>query len=553
MSTIDDLPCQAAVGESAERGRAARRDTPARRTANGHPRPDGPIPVETLPAQAEIRVSGSCRSATGGCSSRPSPSTGRRGRDGQRPRRDASLGHQRAGLRRRPHLELRRVRRPRPPADLRAERLRRDAPRTLGVGRQAARRQRRDRRARRRARAGAVAGSSAHASASTARGCARSPARATWTSGTSGSTPANWSIASAENSARRAGSSSPSPSSGPAQDEPAGRQETHRARRRRAALPPRAAAAGAAAQPPGPRRHPRRGRVRPRAPERLRSEPRRRTTATSSAPTASSTWPARSSGSAASGPAPGSSCWSAARAGTRWCCRPRRHSTRCSSPTWAPASSRTAASGSSVASRSRRPSATSSSAGSGPTGSKAASHDFYVRQLWDWKASADLSTLSESGLHAYSRACGWSLARSHARSGDRLAIAAYLGGGSNFDRAIARLLRGLRRSERARPRTARRCGCRRGSRRRAGDLKLERGRVGECRAMLILIVVIAFLDHHRRIASPSGRWLHAQGLGHGRGPQRPAPLRAPPASARSPSGFDERGRPKASIASWIVS
>jgi uncharacterized protein (DUF2252 family) len=63
--------------------------------------------------------------------------------------------------------------------------------------------------------------------------------------------------------------------------------------------------------------------------------------------------------------------------------------------------------------------------------------DFYVRQLWDWKASADLSTLSESGLHAYSRACGWSLARAHARSGDRLAIAAYLGGGSKFDKAIA--------------------------------------------------------------------------------------------------------------------
>ncbi len=65
-------------------------------------------------------------------------------------------------------------------------------------------------------------------------------------------------------------------------------------------------------------------------------------------------------------------------------------------------------------------------------------HDFYVRQLWDWKASADLSTLSESGLHAYTRACGWSLARAHARSGDRLAIAAYLGAGSRFDQAIAR-------------------------------------------------------------------------------------------------------------------
>jgi uncharacterized protein (DUF2252 family) len=65
-------------------------------------------------------------------------------------------------------------------------------------------------------------------------------------------------------------------------------------------------------------------------------------------------------------------------------------------------------------------------------------HDFYVRQLWDWKASADLSALSLSGLHAYSRACGWSLARAHARSGDRLAMASYLGVGANFDKAIAR-------------------------------------------------------------------------------------------------------------------
>jgi uncharacterized protein (DUF2252 family) len=65
-------------------------------------------------------------------------------------------------------------------------------------------------------------------------------------------------------------------------------------------------------------------------------------------------------------------------------------------------------------------------------------HDFYVRQLWDWKASLDLSTLTYWGLHAYTRACGWSLARAHARSGDRLAIAAYLGSGSTFERAIAR-------------------------------------------------------------------------------------------------------------------
>ncbi len=65
-------------------------------------------------------------------------------------------------------------------------------------------------------------------------------------------------------------------------------------------------------------------------------------------------------------------------------------------------------------------------------------HDFYIRQLWDWKASMDLSVMRYAGLHAYSRACGWSLARAHARSGDRLAIASYLGAGTKFDEAIGR-------------------------------------------------------------------------------------------------------------------
>ena len=63
--------------------------------------------------------------------------------------------------------------------------------------------------------------------------------------------------------------------------------------------------------------------------------------------------------------------------------------------------------------------------------------DYYVRQLWDWKASADLSRMTERGLLTYTRACAWSLARSHARSGDRLAIAAYLGKSDRFERAIA--------------------------------------------------------------------------------------------------------------------
>ena len=63
--------------------------------------------------------------------------------------------------------------------------------------------------------------------------------------------------------------------------------------------------------------------------------------------------------------------------------------------------------------------------------------DYYVRQLWDWKASVDLATMDAAGLGAYARACGWSLARMHARSGDRCAIASYLGKGANFDEAIA--------------------------------------------------------------------------------------------------------------------
>jgi len=64
-------------------------------------------------------------------------------------------------------------------------------------------------------------------------------------------------------------------------------------------------------------------------------------------------------------------------------------------------------------------------------------HDFYVRQLWDGKSSIDLARLTPDGLRAYGDACGWTLARGHARSGDRVAIAAYLGSDDTFDRAIA--------------------------------------------------------------------------------------------------------------------
>jgi uncharacterized protein (DUF2252 family) len=62
--------------------------------------------------------------------------------------------------------------------------------------------------------------------------------------------------------------------------------------------------------------------------------------------------------------------------------------------------------------------------------------DFYVRQLWDWKRSADVEQLPPRGFEVYAELCGWTLARAHARSGDRAAIAAYLGGGDSFDRAL---------------------------------------------------------------------------------------------------------------------
>ena len=63
--------------------------------------------------------------------------------------------------------------------------------------------------------------------------------------------------------------------------------------------------------------------------------------------------------------------------------------------------------------------------------------DFYVRQLWDGKRSVQVETLPPEGLAIYGRVCGWTLARAHARSGDRIAIGSYLGKGKTFDRAIA--------------------------------------------------------------------------------------------------------------------
>lgn len=69
----------------------------------------------------------------------------------------------------------------------------------------------------------------------------------------------------------------------------------------------------------------------------------------------------------------------------------------------------------------------------GPDGK---SRDFYVRQLWDGKGSAEVEKMTPNGMTLYAKLCGWTLAHAHARSGDRIAIAAYLGKNDSFDRAI---------------------------------------------------------------------------------------------------------------------
>jgi uncharacterized protein (DUF2252 family) len=62
--------------------------------------------------------------------------------------------------------------------------------------------------------------------------------------------------------------------------------------------------------------------------------------------------------------------------------------------------------------------------------------DFYLRQLRDWKGSAEIELMVPAGMQAYGQLCGWTLARAHARSGDRVAIAAYLGSGPAFESAV---------------------------------------------------------------------------------------------------------------------
>jgi uncharacterized protein (DUF2252 family) len=71
------------------------------------------------------------------------------------------------------------------------------------------------------------------------------------------------------------------------------------------------------------------------------------------------------------------------------------------------------------------------------TGLDGVQRDFYLRQLRDWKGSAVIEGMPPKTMTLYAQLCGWTLARAHARSGDRIAISAYLGSGTVFDEAIA--------------------------------------------------------------------------------------------------------------------
>ncbi len=63
--------------------------------------------------------------------------------------------------------------------------------------------------------------------------------------------------------------------------------------------------------------------------------------------------------------------------------------------------------------------------------------DYYLRQLRDWKGSAEIEQMIPASMALYGRVCGWTLARAHARSGGRVAIASYQGKSDAFDNAIA--------------------------------------------------------------------------------------------------------------------
>jgi hypothetical protein len=75
------------------------------------------------------------------------------------------------------------------------------------------------------------------------------------------------------------------------------------------------------------------------------------------------------------------------------------------------------------------------------TGIDGVSRDYHLRQLRDWKGSFPIEEMGPPAMSAYGRLCAWTLARAHARAGDRVAIAAYMGSGDVFDRALTKFAR----------------------------------------------------------------------------------------------------------------
>jgi uncharacterized protein (DUF2252 family) len=73
----------------------------------------------------------------------------------------------------------------------------------------------------------------------------------------------------------------------------------------------------------------------------------------------------------------------------------------------------------------------------GWTTNNEAGRDYYVRQLWDAKGSADVAGMSPAAMSTYVSSCGWALARAHARTADSVLIAGYLGNNATFDNSIA--------------------------------------------------------------------------------------------------------------------
>ena len=177
--------------------------------------------------------------------------------------------------------------------------------------------------------------------------------------------------------------------------------------------------------------------------------------------------------------------------------------------------------------------------------------DFYVRQLRDWKYSIAIEDLIPNGMRIYGQACGWALARAHARSGDRIAIAAYLGGSDVFDTGHHPVRERVRRPERTRPPGTRERRCLRTAHRRTRPVRSDwPGAARACGGSARNRPARPGQEHedddklnrlrsgHRRSLQPGGA-VDLPGPAGGRGGRM---VRAVPGSNRVPPGQAPRAR-----------